>query len=379
MKKLISFILCLSCAVFVLAGCSEDIIGEYLENYEKPVQKEKISINLHIICEDDTSKNAQITVAQRIADYTAGKYDTTVNVIYSYADDYEATLDKAISDKEADIVLINSKSMMDKLYEERYLADLTEYLAGNTYGTLNARIAKALLDAYKTETLVNESIEDRLYCVPNNHIVGQYKYIVVNRDVAEYFYKGSPAELAKFDNEEVYEDFKAIVSEPENWNQLINKGLVEADASVDDYVNIVSGMYQNKAIWESRGYACNILEMPAVDTDNCFSAFGIIADTYNVDRAMEILYAVNTDETLHNYLLYGIVGTNYKLTGENNDTVVRESDEENKNSFYRINPLYAGDIFASYYCEELGWNKEAEIYGTTQNLEAVYLKPEITE
>ncbi len=379
MKKTISALLCLIFAIFALVGCADDVIGEYLENYEKPAEKEKLSLNLHIICEDDTAKNAQITVAQRIADYTAGKYDTTVNVIYSYADDYEATVDKAISDGKADIVLINSKSMMDEFYENRYLADLTDYIVGDKYGTLNARIADALIDAYTTDILIEENIVQKLYCVPNNHVVGQYKYVIVNRDVAEFFYKGSPAELAKFNTQEAYESFKSLVSDPENWNKLVDKGIVKSDDTVDSYVNIVYGMYQDKEVWESKGFACNVLEKPNVDVEAEFSAFGIMADTQNVERAMEILYAINTDATLHNYLLYGIAGTNYAFTEENGDTIVRENREDHKNSFYRMNPIYTGDIFGSYYCEELGWTKDAENYGTYQNKEAVYVKNEIAE
>ena len=93
MKKLICLILCIVLSSLALVSCGEDPIGDYLENYEKPVEKEKLSLNLYIvadICENEdckntdyvncqhrsSDKNALVTVQQRIADYTTLKYNT---------------------------------------------------------------------------------------------------------------------------------------------------------------------------------------------------------------------------------------------------------------------------------------------------------------
>ncbi len=378
MKKIISSILCLILAVVMLVGCSDDVIGAYIEKYPKPEEKEDISLNLYVICDDKTSDNAKVTVSQRIADYTSGKYDTTVNVVYSSASEYEGVVRTAIAAGKADIVLINSQSLMNELYTQSLLANLTEYIKGDTYGTLNARIATALLNAY--------AIDDQLYCVPNNHVIGEYTYLVVNRNMAEYFYMGSPSELASFDTVEEYASLKTLFETDGDLsgaqtikNQLLEAGLVtdlDINAPIDSYVNIVTGMYEDKAAWEAVGYACNVVSMPTVSLDN-YSAYAILSNTVNVERAMEIVYALNTDETFHNYLQYGISGTNYMSYEEG--YVVRMSGENDKNSFYYMNPLYTGDIFASYYCEELGWDENAKYYGNLQNHEAVFVKAETAE
>ena len=67
MKKLICLILCIVLSSLALVSCGEDPIGDYLENYEKPVEKEKLSLNLYIvadICENEDCKNTDYVNCQ---------------------------------------------------------------------------------------------------------------------------------------------------------------------------------------------------------------------------------------------------------------------------------------------------------------------------
>ena len=98
------------------------------------------------------------------------------------------------------------------------------------------------------------------------------------------------------------------------------------------------------------------------------SAFGILAGTENKDRAMEIIYAINTDVELRNYLQYGVEYTNYTVV---DDLVVPTTDPD---SLYVMNLLYTGDVFNALYCEAEGfvkWNEDAKKFGELQNADSV--------
>ena len=76
MKKLLSLLLCIVFVCFTLVGCAEDVIGEYLENYNNnKVTSNKIEkLNFYIITGDGTSNEAKITVPQNINAYIKEKY-----------------------------------------------------------------------------------------------------------------------------------------------------------------------------------------------------------------------------------------------------------------------------------------------------------------
>ena len=367
MKKLISIVLCVVLSAFLLVGCGEDVIGEYLSKYEEPEEKEKLSINLYIvadICENEECKNsdyancqhrssdtnALVTVQQRIADYTTAKFNTTVNVKYYSFNEYnDIIMEKATSNglDKADIILVTSEEMMDSLLDEDVPADLTDYFEGKKYGTLNARISSALLE----QTLVAVEDELRYYCVPNNRVVGKYEYVLINRETAKKYSIDSKQKLNQYNNEESLAELEELFGE--------------------DFGTSVERKFDNYGLeYDSTKYHCNIISYPTVTRSYALeSAFVINQKTKDVERAMEIVYAINTDTELHNYLTYGIIGTNYNFDSETNTVTI--NNDLTTNSNYFMNPLYTGDIFTSYYCEEFGWNLKARNNGEIQNNEAI--------
>ncbi len=142
-----------------------------------------------------------------------------------------------------------------------------------------------------------------------------------------------------------------------------------------DAVLLSGAMYEDKAAIEAAGWVCNVVEAPTVSADDAFaSAFAVIkhgedeaAQKAHADRVMEIIYAFNTDTYLHNLLLYGVENMNYNLVDGN--VTLYGTD-------YRMNPLYTGNLFTSYFCEEYGYTKEVAQYGELQNKDAVvYVDP----
>lgn len=349
MKKLLAMLLTLILVSGMLVSCADETIGDYLPNYDgyEPETVEELTLNLYIITNADTVKNASDTVAQRINSYTTSKFNTTLNVHYYTANQYQAKVMEEVNASDADsanIILINSYSLMTNLVNAEKLADLTSYLQTDKYGKLNVQIADALLRG--------SMINDKLYSIPNNHVVGEYEYIVFDKEVVQK-YKEIPSVVAGYKS---VEDAAALVEKIE-----------AAGENYTDYISLKTGNYELKAQLEAEGNICNVVTYPTVDNNTAFSsAFAVVdrGDKYN-ERAMEIIYAINTEVELRNLLQYGVKGTNYDVV---NGDIVMKKDSQN---VYSMNLLYTGNIFTASCCSEINWTELAKAYGALQNKEAV--------
>ena len=139
--------------------------------------------------------------------------------------------------------------------------------------------------------------------------------------------------------------------------------MTNAGYNASELVKVVTGPYELRNTL-SVDNICNIIDMPTVTTADAFaSAFAIIKnaeDKYNY-RAMQIIYAINNDLELRNYLQYGVSGANYNVV---DGDIVRIVDGENT---FEMNLEYTGDVFKAAFCSELGWTQSAMDYGIIQN------------
>ena len=71
MKKLLSLMLCIIFVSFALVSCAEDIIGDYLPNYNtNTVTDDEVEkLNFYIITGDSTAADAKTTVPQNLNAY----------------------------------------------------------------------------------------------------------------------------------------------------------------------------------------------------------------------------------------------------------------------------------------------------------------------
>ena len=411
MKKIISILLCLVFAISMLASCGSEEVGELLDESMKGYEKEEITLNLYVIGSENSSANA--TVNARISNYCQKKYKTKLNVVYCSEENYASTvtsnLDAAKAAIEAgetynmkpDIFIINSNQMMHELYEKGHLADITEFFYPEIYEQrieiypeqknkfhaelikncegLHNQIAETLIDAsvlYEDiydETTMQNITNTKHYCVPNNRVVGQYEYLLIHRDTAEEIgYVGADNQ---FDLYKTYEDTADLRAKIEA------KGL-----NVSDYVRVVYGKYEHKAMYENgnnpldptdtKKYACNIISYPEVsgfydkvteyapNVESVFDSAFAVNSLVDVDRAMEIVYALNTDVTLINHLYYGVQDTNYTVDLKTGmiDTTYAQIKDENK---YFMDSKYIGDAFKLHLSPV--WNEADRANGKKQN------------
>lgn len=417
MKKLIAAILCALLTCFALASCAEEDIKDHandeLDRYHgfyKPEVVVKLHYNLYIITENGNSEaeiNAETTVQAKINQILGDNYNTMVTIHYLSADEYAAKVDDAVANignsagttnsvtNGGSIVLITGKDMYDSLMSKNALVDMRGFLDTNAYGKLNTQITPTLLDSAKVDV---DGVE-KMFFLPNDHIIGEYSYTVIDRSIAEGVLNFSA-------QSELYE---MLITDGEN-NEMAQE-LVDAyeankanlaDITLDDVIKEVKGSYADKALWESKGYVCNISKYPTVTPDETYVAgFGILtpptyeedlddnAETSNADflamRAMDVIYAINADFEVRNLLQYGVEYANYKLV--ESDEVDSNGDKVKYVEFiddnYKMNLLFTGDMFNSYNCssnvwkigdENGNWSYVFATNGDKQNSDSVFDK-----
>ena len=359
MKKILCLLLCLIFASFMLVSCGDDEIGKVPDHYPEPEPEiEEVSLNLYIIVDEASSDNAMQTVSRMIAQHNLSTYHTEVNVKYVSAAEYETVALGAVNSTGVDaanIVLVNSYDLMTKLVNTGKLENVNPYLQLSAYGTLNVKIPTTLFDACTWG--VDEEGNDIIYAVPNNHVIGKYQYLVIDREVAEQQLKYSLTELLSYTT---YDATAALRADME-----------AAGYNAEEYVYIQNGAYELKGQLEANNKnVCNIIQNPTVDLAEAYSSAFAIVNTENDvvdDRAMQIIYALNSDVELRNLLQYGVYGTNYTLSDDGEILMV--SDEMNT---YRMKLEYTGNIFVASYCDEIGWTAEVAANGEKQNADSVF-------
>ena len=396
MKKIIALLVCLFASCLFLAGC-EEAIGGYLEEYYskyKPEPEYYVMYDFYIISEDGTDTMAKSTVNEKINQVFGDKYKTKLNMIFLSYDNYEAQLrvDLGLEEPTDDIkptqtklpkdytyggkiVLINDADMLDYLGDK--LADLKPYLATSDFGTLNTQINAPLLAA--------ADVNGKKLAIPNNRVYGEYEYICINRAIAENKLNFSalteiPAIKTEDDVNELYAAYAAYLGKTELTEAEKNSLVRYENGQYDLKAEINNGLAAGYEKDANNDWMCNVVVYPTATLEVAYaSAFGIIPtadlivkddegkDKVAVDytyRAMQIVYAFNSDKEAHNLLAYGVPNTNYRL---NNEDFVNPLTEQG--SKYFMNLDYCGDVFKSYY--SAAWTQEIAESAANQVKESV--------
>lgn len=350
MKRLLCIVLCLVMTVFTLASCGEDVIGEFLENYpEIDTTVEELTLNICIIAGEGTTSIAKDTVRQKLTQYAKEDFNTILNfTFYTEAEYAEAVKSACKEDSKprADIVLINSKELANSLVNDGLLVDLTDFYKTNDYGTLNVDITPTILSAAK--------INDKLYTVPNNHVVGQFEYVMMKKSAVRALYY-SDEQIAGIDTAEEIEALRTALA------------TAFPSEDINTLISVKNGGYAQ--IGADSAYLYNVLKKPVVTADDAHAgAFAIVKGTKDANRCMEIIYAFNTDSEYKNTLQYGVEGANYTIDSQTGVvTRVKTGD-----SVYNMNNLYTGNAFIAYPCEEIGWTSADITSGLLHNQSTVF-------
>ena len=397
MKKLACLLLCLVFSLTFLVGCSSvSNLDEDLERYKqdyKPEVRDYLELDFYIIADDITvaNGNAIDTVERYINAHLQEKFNTVLDIHFVSASAYESEVNAAVNatdaKERADIVLIAGENMFNSLYESHALANITDFYKSDKFGRLNSLITSTLLDAsVKTEQRIkagdsNEVYNvDYFYSVPNDHVIGSYEYVIVNRAIAEEL-NYSPDKIKAMNTYELTEALRADIDNKLKLNSA-------------DYVKYVTERkYEDKAAYEAEGYYCNVAKYPMAGTAEAFkSAYAVVraiddlsyqnnkdelitdetvkketpAYVKHYERCMEVIYALNTDSELVNLLLYGKEGTNSTY----NETTGLYTPIHEGVGAYKVDKLYVGNSFISGNSLEYGWDDTVKANGKKQNAES---------
>ncbi|MBQ4071689.1 MAG: hypothetical protein IJD51_04690 [Clostridia bacterium] len=401
MKRILSLLLCLTVLVLTLASCGADEFEDGPAYSQKTDELGTVNVTLYIIKGDDMSDNAEDTVRRQILATTESELNTKLTVEYLTLAEYETKVTAAIAEKgvvvpveeETDkapstegaqheggapeapeapeeeeekpvpdgmIVLVHSSAFMDTISSTGKLVDISEYLATKSFGTLNngQTIPTALLSAAK-------NADGKLLALPNNRVLGEYTYLSINKEVAMQQLKYSEDTLKSYNS---YADTIKLRQDMEALG--INPNL---------YVSVVPGTYATRYELEASGNFCKSIAVPTITRDDAFdSAFAIVntGDDRVNERAMKIIYELNTNASLRNLLQFGVENTNYTVITEKDEVtdeiiysnIILETDDDK----YRMNYLYTGNVFVLDFCEEIGWNAERKEVGLAQNAEVIF-------
>ncbi len=285
--------------------------------------------------------------------------------------------------------------------------------------------AKKLKDYIGSNFLSSVKVDGATYAIPNNRTIGQYTYMLVNKELlAKYYYNTSDitdlvsckdflADIAYFEpnvvpidgTPDIYgvlywsidpdslkidtKNFSVIgttysvnaslgtqlqftslfATKKAYMDQLLTNKLYEelgyfrsnVPADATCAIKIVKGGAELEKIYGDK-YHMVVLEAPRATQETIFSSmFAVGGYTSSVDRSMEIITYLNTNAELRNLLLYGIENVNYTLNDAGQ--VVRT---ENNSYWMDINKT--GNVFITY--TEAGTAPDIWEYGMKQNRDA---------
>lgn len=348
--------------------------------------KEKEEEEKRIKEEQQSLKKAGITIPQT----EASTEETTITVETVIGSDGKAKIAyPKEEDNQLDIFLINDMGKLKEYTSEEVVQNLSEQLSGS-YKILNKYINSSLLGAV--------TIDGGIMAVPNNHTVGEYTYLLVNKELAtdKLYYGeqdfGSFAGLETYlkDVATYYPDYTPLYNLPDDMIVSITgeKSLLGGYANSDTaatsrmlpknllslagYTNYLKACYNYKAAgYVEEGDAYSIPEDKklaaayvkgdysvrekykddyyvyvankpiATQQDALAGAFCISSYTKSVDRCMEIVSLLTTDAEVRNMLQYGVEGVNYTLD-EDTGTVIPTGNQE---FAYNMNMYHTGNQF----------------------------------
>ncbi len=295
-----------------------------------------------------------------------------------------------VEDDQLDIFLVTDYDMLFELNEKNVLSSLDEQISGPC----------KILKQYIHPTIVSAGkIGNKTVCIPNQQLVGDYTYMLVNKELFDKYYWDidnvstladvydfivdvkreepeyqplvgdiSPinvnyfslnGERTVFGNmmgvDKVYGDAcePMFLFGSTSWKQHIrlSKKLERAGClPTEQYstftpetkfgVGILKGTEVDLAAYEE-DYHAIVLQGPQGTVDNIYNGmFAVSVYTKNLARSMEVLTYLNTETDLRNLFGYGIEGVHYTVSEDGVIDVISND--------YNMKIEYTGNCFMAY-------------------------------
>lgn len=383
------------------------------DEYAAAIDARITEIEEHIIFEEEEAKRkreeAKSLAAQGIttAPETTAPETTAPEGEDTYVNEIGMQLLKypEVGEYQMDIFLVQGYDNYVSYIDREALAELDEELSGN---------AKILRQYIYPTFLSNAKFDGITFAIPNNHVVGEFQYLLVNKRLVEelywnpdnlntllkckdfildvkkftdvtpmvapegtnglYFFTGDgsfslvSAQLPSTHNLLSYCPPRSTLANKSYTDMIYfmkvmeENGCIAADpASVTEFgVGVLTGDPSIVEQYED-DYYVSVYKTPSFTQDDVYgNMFAVSSYTKSVSRSMEIITALNTDPELRTILQYGVQDKHWKINEENPDVIDVISDE------YKMNILETGNVYMTY--PAAGVSKDVWEYGKTQNL-----------
>ena len=317
-----------------------------------------------------------------------------------------------VGDTQFDIFLVQGYDNYNSYIENEYIQQLDSELSGNS----------KLLKTYIYPTFLELANVSGTYAIPNNHPVGQYQYLLVNKELVDT-YDYDPDELTTllkctdFIKDIGNQHLDGVVPllgevEPANmtywgtdqsqWSilasQITNtmsyklKLVPKSVFSINVFVNTIGAMKElselgyigdgtikdgekfavgvvagDASIVEQYGdeYYTYIYSKPMMTEEDAYGNM-LAVSTYskNLSRAMEIITYINTSTDRRTILQYGIEGENWEYENQDTQDTIRILNND-----YQMDLVTTGNVYMTYPGE--GMSMDYWDYGKQQNIDSI--------
>lgn len=355
---------------FVQIADGETDTAKALSAYDTLVkQKLDAATRKQALAEASTAyekENGAAPTDEQLYDYyilREGLEDTTDGTAEAKSEFIRAAVEAA--DNSVDIFLTTTYDNYASYLRQGLLADLTASVSGSWRILSNPKYAEekktefdpTISDVlfsnayYCTEIFDNNSSEkakehnEVYYGIPVNYVVGSYKYLFVNREMADKYYLSIdfPQDATSAEaNEAALKAKDQLIAEIKN-----ETGLTEAEIKAN-YVIEMTGTYGDRFTYTDENgnseYYMTILSKPDISyVDICSTMFCVSAYSAHQDRAFEIIRELNSNAYLHTILQYGAKDLTYTLN-------IADKTITLKNNNYKMDMRYTGNCMTIYPC-----------------------------
>lgn len=313
----------------------------------------------------------------------------TTEVTTEVSEDVSSVIYPAVTSTQMDIFLVRGYDNFKYYTDEALLSSLDDELNGS------AKLMKSYI--YPT-FLEMATAFDSTYAVPNSHPLGEYTYLLINRELCDSYYYDPES----FDSFLACEDFiydvaqnsdvtpvlgsietsgihywgnngdysvlatiipdaqafaarlnvrnifglKGYVEHTIAMKKMEEAGVVGSDPNEKEFgVGVITGTAEDIAEYEE-DYYVNVIRRPRATTEDVFEAmFAVSTYSKDVKRSMEIINLINTDSAFRTLLQYGVEGVHWEIDEESpeNDPYINILSDD-----YKMNLVETGNVFITY-------------------------------
>lgn len=272
-KRLVCLVLCLVMLMTsVLASCSKKDDESATENITEKASESAMTLTMWIVSEEDITSETAAAVSAQINAVTKSKFKTQLVINYLTEDEYKSTLEKTIAAYEAggavvaptpdpeetetgtaevvtdetetnewgltvvkypellanqvDIIYISGEDMYIDFIGNGWLAELDSELSSSSK-KIKEYVSSTLLSAAKHNGIT--------YALPNNLVIGEYTYMLLNKDLMKKYNQHAYAEKGMIDgfyNQNLYSFLNLVY--------LFEKNVIPVDANYEDCLDLLA-------------------------------------------------------------------------------------------------------------------------------------------